>query len=161
MRQKALLNFSLITFSVFLVSIKPLAQSRDASFSVDGSTIVYVSKVKGVNQIFTMDEHGNNKEKDKINAIILNLSRLKKSIIQPRYNPREKTTTASLEAIEVQIPKLGTDRSKSKSLKLKEEDEKHYKIFKKKSTMGNFCRFCYYGNSDERRCFYLFERRPT
>lgn len=39
-----------------------VAQSRDASFSSDGSTIVYVSKVEEKNQIFTMNSDGSNKK---------------------------------------------------------------------------------------------------
>ena len=47
---------------VLLFGFSCFAQSRDASFSKDGSKIVYVSKVAGKNQIFLMNKDGSNKK---------------------------------------------------------------------------------------------------
>ena len=61
------LNFTPTTLAIivsFLILSSHIlkGQSRDASFSPDGSKIFYVSKLNGINQVFSMDIDGTNKK---------------------------------------------------------------------------------------------------
>ncbi|WP_298903417.1 DUF5050 domain-containing protein [uncultured Psychroserpens sp.] len=68
----------LIVFCLFFWSNISSSQSRNASYSKDGSTIVYVSNVDGINQIFTMNTNGSNKKQ---------LTYLQHSCYYPFFSP--------------------------------------------------------------------------